>query len=343
MEKRIGRVLALTVLTTALLMSACGKSTAAESSGIIVAANEKRYNVQLTDAKPKKPVKIAVLAFQNNPYWLPVRDGAEYAAKKLKARGSSAEWIVVSENFDASRMVAAIETSIVKKYDGIALVAFEDSLVPAINKAVDAGLTVVTLDSDPDSKSKRMAFYGQDYFHSGELSAEYLATKIGGKGKVGIITGVFGATCPQQRMDGFKSWLKKNKPEISVVGAYENNDKAEIAYDLTKNFITANPDLKGIYVTAGGPFGASRAVQELKKESQVAVVGHDFIEDNFIAIKDGSMSAVIGEDPFQIGYDPVIGLYNYLVTGVKPQKEHMTTNMQTMTKNNIDALTANFK
>ena len=58
----------------------------------------------------------------------------------------------------------------------------------------------------------------------------------------------------------------------------ENNDKAEEAYTQTQNILMANPDLKGLYVTAGGPSGAAKALVDMGLQDQVMLVCHDVLE-----------------------------------------------------------------
>ena len=74
--------------------------------------------------------------------------------------------------------------------DGIAISCLNgDFLTDTINRAVDAGIPVVTWDADAP-KSKRMAFYGVDDLAAGRILGEQAVTLLGGKGKVAIITSV---------------------------------------------------------------------------------------------------------------------------------------------------------
>ena len=83
--------------------------------------------------------------------------------------------------------------------------------------------------------------------------------------------------------------------------------------------MTANPDLAGIYVTAGGPFGAAEAVEKAGQAGKVKVVSFDFVEETMQYVQKGVISATIGQDPFAQGHDPAIRLYNYLVGRRQPR------------------------
>ena len=72
--------------------------------------------------------------------------------------------------------------------DGIAISCGSgDPLTESIDKAVDAGIPVVTWESDAP-KSKRQAFYGTDDLAAGKIMGEEAAKLLAGKGTVAILT-----------------------------------------------------------------------------------------------------------------------------------------------------------
>ena len=109
-----------------------------------------------------------------------------------------------------------------------------------------------------------------------------------------------------------------------------------MAYSQAKDFMTANPDLAGIYVTAGGPFGAAKAVDEAGKTGKIKVVSFDFVDETMQYVQKGVISATIGQDPFAQGHDPAIRLYNYLVGGEAQVRRSSITRSDVVTKDNID-------
>ncbi len=159
----------------------------------------------------------------------------------------------------------AIEAAIVKGYDAIATVAGDAGLVPFINKAVAAGIPVATFNSETAEPNERMFFVGADLYKQGEAAGKAMGEALGGKGKVAIITGLFAVEAHELRRKGFEDYPQGELPGCPILEAVENQDKADIAYAQANDFMTANPDLAGIYVTAGGPFGAAKAVEEAGK------------------------------------------------------------------------------
>jgi ribose transport system substrate-binding protein len=266
----------------------------------------------------KGPMKIAFMAFQNNPFWIPVTEGAAAAAAYLKDHDVEVDYVDLGDSLNAEAVIAGIESAVAQEYDGIVTVPIFDGTERAINEATEAGVPVFNIIAEGSIPSERIAFIGQDATAAGGQLGAFIAEKLGGKGKVGVITGYFGAVQHNQRMSGAVDYLKANAPEIEIVGPFENQDKAEVAYSLVQDMYTANPDLSLVYVTAGGPFGAAKAVKDLGLTGQVGVVGYDHTPDNMEYIESGEMWALIDQAPFQQAFDSTVTLYNHLVTGEAP-------------------------
>ena len=288
------------------------------------------------DQKPAKPMKIAVLGLENNPFWIPVKEGTLKAAEELAPYGVTVEWIVPGDQHTSEVFGQAVESAIVKKYDAIATVAGDAGMVPFINRAVDAGIPVATFNSETAEPNKRLFFVGADLYLQGQAACKAMGDATGGKGKVAIITGFFAVEAHELRRTGLRGLHQAELPRYHHPPTVENTDKADIAFSQANDFMTANPDLAGIYVTAGGPFGAAEAVEKAGQTGKVKVVSFDFVEETMQYVQKGVISATIGQDPFAQGHDPAIRLYNYLVGQVNPECTKLVTKSDVVTKDNID-------
>jgi ABC-type sugar transport system substrate-binding protein len=285
------------------------------------------------DEVPEETVRIAFLSYQNNPFWIQQKVGVERAQAEQDEHNLEADWIVVAEDLDPTLMVAAIESAIVQEYDAISMFALNESVVPAQQKAVDAGIPVGLYATDvPDSP--RMVVIGQDLYNAGKVAGYLMIRETGGQGKVGIITGQFGVTPHELRQAGFEEALAEC-PEMEVVGVVEAHDSADESYDHAQNFMAANPDLKGLYLTAGGPFGAGRAVEEAGKIGEVTVIGFDVTEQHMPYVRSGAMITMHQHEPWQ-SYDNIVFLYNYLVAGQEPPCEVCFVPAEIVDQNNVD-------
>lgn len=146
-----------------------------------------------TTTKPSKDIKIAYLAYENNPFWEMQKVGMQNAIDDAKKAGLplTVDFNVVSEKLDPTLMVAAIENAVVQKYDAIYMFPINEAIQPAIQKAVDAGVKVGFIASDYQGSTKTIAI-GQDLFNAGKMAGYLMIKQTGGKGKVGIVTGQFG-------------------------------------------------------------------------------------------------------------------------------------------------------
>jgi ABC-type sugar transport system substrate-binding protein len=177
-------------------------------------------------------------------------------------------------------------------------------------------------------------YVGADSYAQGKAAGTLMCKLVGPAGKVGIITGFFAVEAHQARVKGFEDALHAGCPQAVVVGRVENQDKAEIAYQEAKDFMTAHADLGGIIAIAGSPFGAARAVEEAGKAGKVHLVTFDAVDETMDYVDKGVIDATIGQDPDAQGHDPAVRLYNYLVAGQVPPYGRLLTRADVITKAN---------
>lgn len=294
--------------------------------------------VKPVDQQPKKPLRIAVLGLENNPFWLPVKKGVERARAELAAHNTTVDWIVPGDVHTADVFGRAIDAAVTKQYDAIATVAGDAGVAAYIDRAVQAGIPVATFNSETDTPNGRLFFVGADSYTQGKAAGETMCRVTGGKGSVGVITEFFSVEAHAQRLKGFEDAVRAQCAGLGIAGRVENGDKADVAYQQAKDFITAHPDLVGIYVTAGGPFGAARAVEESRMTGRVHMVTFDTVDETMEFVNKGVIDATIGQDPDAQGHDPVIRLYNYLVAGQRPAHPRLITRADAVTKATVGRL-----
>ena len=286
--------------------------------------------------KSDKPLKIAVLGLENNPFWIPVKAGTLQAAEELKDFNCTVDWIVPGGQHTGDVFNTGIESAIIQEYDAIATIAGDSGVVPYIEKATQAGIPVATFNSETATENSRVFFVGADLYVQGQSAGKAMVDVLDGKGQVAIITGLFAVEAHELRRKGFLDYIEQNAPDIKVVGQVENQDKGDIAYSQTQDFMTANPDLAGIYVTAGGPFGAAAAVEDAGKAGAVKIISYDFVDETMEYVQKGVITGTIGQDPFAQGHDPAIRLFNYIVAGEVPPAGRLLTRADFVTKENLD-------
>jgi len=105
------------------------------------------------DLQVAQPFKIAVLGRLDSSFWHPVRDGIMEAEKRLAPFGIAVDFIV-PEGARKGRLGAdvygpAVKEVIAKGYRGLSTCVVDRALVPYLNEAVEAGIPVITYNSEP--------------------------------------------------------------------------------------------------------------------------------------------------------------------------------------------------
>ena len=228
----------------------------------------------------------------NNPWWISVSD---FAQQEAEALGVNLTIAIPQEEVDLEKQVSMIEAAVEQKADAIVISACSsDGVIPAIQKAKDAGIKIVNFDTRISDKSVIDAFVGGDDVAGAYKAGKYICEKLGGKGKVAIITGLMEQSTGVDRRQGFMDACAEY-PDIEVVaeqGAEWSSDKAA---DVTTNILTANPDVQAIFACndqmAVGMVNAAKAAG--KTPDDLILVGYDGILDSTNMIMDGDLDALV--------------------------------------------------
>lgn len=212
-----------------------------------------------------------------------------------------AEW-------DASLEARSLEQVLAKKPNGIIVsCADESTLVPSINKAIDAGTPVICFDSDsPDSE--RLAYVGTNNLDFGAVAGKTIVDTIGTEGEVAIIM-VPGAVSMEERAKGCVDYLTANAPNIKVSYLNDEGDVAK-AEQVVSALLQSNPNIKAIFSTHGyGAPGAASAIRSLNKGGQITVIGSDYDSATIELLKSGEVAGTVIDDPYLLGYQAFMLAY----------------------------------
>jgi ribose transport system substrate-binding protein len=190
------------------------------------------------------------------------------------------------------------------------VVGFDPALKPSIDKAIEAGIPVVTLDAEVYG-SKRYTFLGTGNYNAGREGAKKLAEALGGKGKVALITKV-GQSNLEERIQGYKDELAANFPGIEMVQVIDDQSDSAKAADGLKAVLQRYPDLAGVgCVEAAGGVGAATAVKELDLVGKVMIVSMDRDDGTLKFIEDGVIYASVAQKTALMSYLGTKLLYYY--------------------------------
>jgi ribose transport system substrate-binding protein len=240
---------------------------------------------------------------------------------------------------DQLKQKEILESAITQKVDGIAISSLNgDFLTDTINRAIDAGIPVVTWDSDAP-KSKRYAFYGVDDFASGRILGEEAVRLLNGKGKVAIITSV-GATNLQRRLDGIKDSLAK-APGIQVVEVFDIHEDSVRCAELMATGTKRYPDL-GAWLSTGGWPVFTRNATSVVDPSKTKVISFDTIQPALDLLREGKVTVLLGQKYFGWGSESVKLLYD-IKHGTMPASPIIDSGVDVVTKENVDDYVTKWK
>ncbi len=258
---------------------------------------DKKDDVQLTQGGD---VKIAMVTHgDGGSFWAVAKKGAEDAAK---AEGVELKYS--ESNNDAQTQAQMIEAAVTEKVDGLAVSAPDpDAISGAVQKAVDAGIPVITLNSGQDAFEKLGAIthVGQSEEIAGEgagakfkeAGAKKLLCVIHEQSNLGL----------NQRCDGAKKGFGGDVENLQVKGT------ADVSTTLTEIQSKLQSDKSIDSVLALNPdiaIAARDAVKGAGSEAKVATF--DLSGDVVKSIEDGEIQFAVDQQQYLQGYLPVVFL-----------------------------------
>ena len=242
------------------------------------------------------------------PYFTSCAKGAEEAAKEL----GSVE-LIYDGPTDGSPEKAAnlIEQWTLKGADVIAVSPNDpDVLAPAMKKAREKNIHVLTWDADGDKDSREFFVNQATAEQIGNALVDAMAKDIAGSstapetaaGKVAIITATLTAANQNEWMKHMKERLKKY-PKMELVAVKPSNEDQKLAFSVAQDLMKAYPDLKGIFGISSVAFpGAAEAVKQAGKSGKVFVTGLSTPNDMRAYVEDGTVRSVILWNTKDLGY-----------------------------------------
>lgn len=247
---------------------------------------------------------VEVSALGNLDYFYDHKLGMKLAGEVFGVR---TEYVGPAE-YDMTAMITAFEQTLAKKnLKGVVVVGFEPALVPIINKAVDKGIPVVTVDADLP-ESKRIAFVGTGNYQAGYEGGKKLAALIGYTGEVALMTKV-GQSNLEERIRGYRAALGRYEA-IEIVQIVDTQSDAIVAAQVATAVLRKHTDLAGLgCVEAAGGVGAATAVREANLVGRVKIVAMDRGNDVLELIREGTISATVAQQTALMPFYAVQILY----------------------------------
>jgi rhamnose transport system substrate-binding protein len=245
-------------------------------------------------------------------YFNATKKGGEEAAKQLGDvrfiyRGPSTA--------SATDQVQLINNFITAGVDAI-LVSANDpkALAPVLQKAMKAGIKVVTFDADADARD---VFVNQaTYAGIGKALVDEMAKQVGDNADLAVVTSSFTAPNQVAWIDAMKKTIAADYPDLNIVTIQASGENEQKALSVTQSILNAYPNVKGIFGMASTIFpGAAEAVQQAGLAGKVAVVGLSTPNQMKPFMKSGVVKADVLWNPVDLGYLAVYVAHDLLTQG----------------------------
>src|ERR1700691_3765494 len=240
---------------------------------------------------------VLVSANLQLPYWKAAGAGFSNAAAQMKVRNDFAG----PQNYDPKAERDALDQAVQKKATGILLAVTDPALLKdSIDKAVAAGVPVVTIDSDAPS-SKRLFFIGTNNYQAGFTGGLRLAQELKGKGNVVVFT-MPDQSNLQDRLRGYKDALAST-PGIKITRVVDIQGDPRIAFDTATQIVGKERDKVDGFVCLEAQFGKEVAgVLNSYHVTGKVVIAMDTDQETLDWIQKGVIAATIAQKPYTMAF-----------------------------------------
>lgn len=275
------------VLTTAAVAASLLATTAAQAEDVRIALVVKALGIGFFEAAAK---------------------GAEEAAAEI---GGVEVIYTGPTDTTAEGQIEVINSLIAQRVDAIAISANDtDALVPALKKAMDRGITVISWDSGVAAEGRQMHLNPSSNPLIGNMIVKMAADHLPEGGDVAVLSAT--TTSTNQNI-----WIEEmnkvvgNYNGINVVATVYGDDLADKSYRETQGLIQSYPNLKAIIApTSVGIVAAAQAVADAGKIGEINVTGLGLPSEMAGAIESGASKSFAIWNPIDLGYAATQIAYN---------------------------------
>jgi len=298
-----------------------------------------------TPASGEKPEELTfawIPKALNNPVFEVGRDGAFQKAKELTEEMGTQVNVryVASVAANPEEQARVVEDVIERGVDGIGISCNDPVACEApINKAVEAGIPVMTWDSDAP-ESDRFTYLGVDNYEGGRAAGELLVQFMGEEGKVALLTGVKGAFNLEERIRGFEDYVA-DYPNIEIVTTAYCNDDMNKGVDVVEETMETYPNVDGWFFVGIWPLFAEKGSMPLWEAAalngDIVSVAFDTLPVELEYLQEGFLQGLVGQKYWGWGYDTVQMLYDRVINDAQ-YDEWTNSGMDIVTTCNVDVM-----
>lgn len=243
-----------------------------------------------------KPEIVVVLKTSNAQYWNIIESGAKKAFHDFNIDGR----IVVPESESKiNEQVAMLKNILEQKPDALIVAPIQPyAAVPVLKEYKKSNIPVLLVDTEANWNGQT-SFIGTDNYNLGEKSGELLASMLQPGDQVALIHPTIVNPDVSARLNGARDVLEGAGVNIVSVRPADN-ESGEVKMAM-ESVLQTVPNIKGVFATTDTI--AISAIKEFKEKGiRIPVVGTDGTMEIVREIEEGTLSATIAQNPYDMGY-----------------------------------------
>lgn len=280
---------------------------------------------------------IVYMAMLDNEFWQRVRRGALYAKRELHKLGTEVTYVPLIPDEPDWEDVArqTLEDAINNRADAIIFPGFLIRFGDKLSTARAFGIKIIAIAAECAPDVDRDACVAPDYAEYARIAARRAIDRLGGKGKIAILTSDLKIEAFHTQYAVFADYLAENS-DIKIAEIVRAKDNATDAYEKAKLLLNSNSDIEMIYSI--NPFASqvARAIEDTHRVGSTFVIGHELTPKVCEYIKKKIIHCSILEDAFEQGYAPLILAHNGLVSDEPLPGEVIRANLLVVDESNVD-------
>lgn len=251
-------------------------------------------------------------------FFLSVHAGAEQAAHDLHV---DILWNGPQNETDYARQIEIVDSMITRQVAALAISATDErALVAPLERAIRAGIPVTIFDSAADIDNY-VSFIATDNYAAGCTAARTLASFIGNRGAVAMVMQKPGGTSTVLRERGFDATIAKEFPNIQIVARQFGMADPARSRAAAEDILTAHPSLAGLFASSeAASLGSIQAIRNRGLSGKLKLVTFDFSKTHVEALRDGTINAMLVQNPFRLGFEAVKSLCDKLNGRTPPKR-----------------------
>jgi fructose transport system substrate-binding protein len=291
---------------------------------------------------------------ETNPFFVKMKEGASAKAGEL---GADLQSFAGKKDGDNESQVAAVENLIAAGAKGFMITPNDSkAIVPSLDKARQAGLLVVALDTQTEPPDAADATFATDNFAAGEAIGKWAAgtfEKNGKEAKIAMLDlNPDGVSVDVQRDQGFMTGFGIDPGDNTKIG--DESDPRIVGHDVTdgaeeggrtamENLLQKDPNLNLVYtINEPAAAGAYEALKAAGKEKDVTIVSVDGGCPGVENVKKGVIGATSQQYPLKMAEMGVEAVVAFAKDGKKPEptagKDFVDTGVTLITDKPVDGV-----